>query len=135
MHCAFARGDSLYGGRWRPVTTDPDVQALLLRKFERLARHRLEVNEEQLSQYTVELQEIAFPFPHSDIAAYAGRLWIASPEGLQVADWDATEERLGLVARRAWDCPLLSLSPNYALNLGMVCRRTRRRLRGSQLAG
>jgi hypothetical protein len=89
------------------------VQALLLRKFERLARHRLEVNEEQLSQYTVELQEIAFPFPHSDIAAYAGRLWIASPEGLQVADWDATEERLGLVARRAWDCPLLSLSPNY----------------------
>ena len=113
MHCAFARGDSLYGGRWRPVVNDPDVRHILREKFDRLSRRNLVLEAQQLERHTVDRQDIGFSFPHSDIAAYARSLWVASPEGLEVSHWNDDVKRLGLDARRIWDCPLLSLSPNY----------------------
>jgi len=113
MHCAFARSDSLYGDRWKLVFADPSVRACLQQKFEKLAKRRLIISKDQLEQYTVAHEDVGFAFPYSDAVTYALGLWVASPEGLEVADWDEDGRHLTAVGERVCDTPILSLSPNY----------------------
>lgn len=112
MLCSFARGDSLYGARWKPVVEDPEIQAVLVKRFDRLGRHKLIASSQQIEENTKHQASVGFSFPYGDIAAYGGRLWIASPEGLEASTF---EERppLAVDSDRVWDCPLLSLSPSY----------------------
>jgi hypothetical protein len=109
---AFVRGDSLYGARWEQLTGDPEVQDVLTRRFDRLGRYKLEASTAQIEDSTVERTTPEFAFPYGDITAYANRLWSASPEGLEVTHLDE-DKPIPLHTERVWDCPLLSLSPNY----------------------
>ncbi len=108
---AFVRGDSLYGARWAQLTRDPEIQEVLIRRFDRLGRHKLEASRNQLEDSTISQITPELAFPYGDIAAYAGQLWSASPEGLEATHLD--DDLTPANTERVWDCPLLSLSPNY----------------------
>lgn len=113
VHCAFARGDALYGARWKVVFDDPEIRAVLQGKFERLGDLPLTITRRQLDRQTIAHEDAGFSFPYSDAATYARGLWIASPEGLEVTGWDDDEHHLSTQGSRIWDTPVLALSPNY----------------------
>lgn len=115
MRCAFGQGDYLYGNRWDLFFSDAQVKRLLQEKFESLATHTLELSQSRFEETTIGIQEVPFPFPHSDSTIYKRNLYVASTSGVFRASCHKSGLRYPVSTRpeKKWDAPIVAVSAYY----------------------
>lgn len=112
--CAFRRSSYLYGSAWDLFFGDPDVKALIKKKFADLSAIDLEVDPKFLEDCTVGNQNNPFPFPHSDIIIYSKKMFSVGLSGVwQGSCGKKNKYPISTRPKKQWDCPTYSVAAAY----------------------
>src|ERR1035437_6129655 len=114
--CAFRRSDYFYSDRdqWSLLFRDPEIKALILGKFNRLAELKLVVEPASLKRFAIGQQDSPFPFPHTDLTIYNKKAYACSSLGVFEANCDGkTKAPVSSRRRTLWDAGALCVALSY----------------------
>ncbi len=113
---ALRASDLLYGPSARMFLANPEIKAMVEKRFEVLAATDLHIDRSTLARYTVQHTRSPSPFPHADSVLYNRLLYTVGKSGVYCSPCETVRKKGGMPVKDAikrWDGPASACAASY----------------------
>ncbi|MBP7997826.1 MAG: hypothetical protein KA338_01130 [Chloroflexi bacterium] len=111
--CAFQKNGHLYRDEWQLLFKDQQMKELLIKRFEELANHTVDVTSNDLRKCAVQEQNNPFEFPHTDSLIYYSTIYVSGSAGLSSSQKGGNKNPINPKIIKHWDAPILGIAAKH----------------------